>query len=158
MSQSAVAAPEAAAETFDVIIVGAGIAGIGSAWYLQKDCPNKSFVILEGMETFGGTWHTHRYPGVRSDSDLYTFGYSFKPWTEQPVATADRILTYLGAVIEENDLNRHIRYGHHIVSASWSSAEKVWILKVQRKETGEILTFRANFLWMCQGYYRHSEG
>jgi len=84
---------DTAVETFDVIIVGAGISGIGSAWYLQRDCPAKSFVVLEAMETFGGTWHTHRYPGARSDSDLYTFGYSFKPWTEQPVATRERILT-----------------------------------------------------------------
>ncbi|MCL8385785.1 flavin-containing monooxygenase [Xanthobacter aminoxidans] len=158
MTQSA-ATPEAvSAETFDVIIVGAGISGIGSAWYLDRDCPGKSFVILEAMETFGGTWHTHRYPGVRSDSDLYTFGYSFKPWTEQPVATADRILTYLGAVIAENGIDRHIRYRHHILSASWSSAEKFWTLKVRRGDTGETLTFRASFLWMCQGYYRHSEG
>ncbi len=145
-------------ETFDVIIVGAGISGIGSAWHLQRECPQKSFVILETMETFGGTWHTHRYPGVRSDSDLYTFGYSFKPWTEEPVATAERILTYMGAVIDENDLARHIRYRHRILSADWSEADRLWTLSVRREDTGEMLTFRANFLWMCQGYYRHAEG
>ena len=145
-------------ETFDVLIVGAGISGIGSAWHLQRECPQKSFVILETMETFGGTWHTHRYPGVRSDSDLYTFGYSFKPWTEEPVATAERILTYMGAVIDENDLARHIRYRHRILSADWSESDRLWTLSVRREDTGEMLTFRANFLWMCQGYYRHAEG
>ena len=149
---------DTAVETFDVIIVGAGISGIGSAWHLQRDCPAKSFVVLEAMETFGGTWHTHRYPGARSDSDLYTFGYSFKPWTEQPVATRERILTYLGAVIEENGIDRHIRYRHHILKASWSEREKLWTLQVRREDTGETLVFRTNFLWMCQGYYRHGEG
>ena len=143
---------------FDVIIVGAGISGIGSAWYMQRDCPDRSFVVLEAMDTFGGTWHTHRYPGVRSDSDLYTFGYSFKPWTEQPVATGDRILTYLEAVIRENGLDQHIRYGQRIMSASWSSAEKLWTLTVSNTKTGQTVVYRANFLWMCQGYYRHSEG
>ncbi|WP_420408109.1 flavin-containing monooxygenase [Hoeflea sp.] len=145
-------------EEHDVIVVGAGISGIGTAWHLQRDCPGKSFVILEMMEDFGGTWHAHRYPGVRSDSDLYTFGYSFKPWTEQPVATAERILTYLDTVIRENDIDRHIRYGHKVLSASWSSEDARWTLKVLRLETGETLTFRSNFLWMCQGYYRHFEG
>lgn len=145
-------------EVFDVIIVGAGISGIGSAWYMQRDCPEKSFIILEAMETFGGTWHTHRYPGVRSDSDLYTFGYSFKPWTEQPVASGDRILSYLDTVLRENNLDRHIRYGHRILSAEWSSAKKLWTLHVSREGTDETLTFCTNFLWMCQGYYRHSEG
>jgi cation diffusion facilitator CzcD-associated flavoprotein CzcO len=148
---------DAAAEVFDVIIVGAGISGIGSAWYLQRDCPDKSYVILETMDGFGGTWHCHRYPGVRSDSDLYTFGYSFKPWTEEPVATADRILTYLGAVIAESGIDTHIRYRHRIVSARWSSAEALWTLEV-RQGDDTIRTFRANFLWMGQGYYRHSQG
>lgn len=143
---------------FNVIIVGAGISGIGSARYLQKECPGKSYVILEGMETFGGTWHTHRYPGIRSDSDLYTFGYSFKPWTEAPVATRDRIIAYLQAVIEEEDLSRHIRYRHRVLAASWSSSENAWTLEVRNEATGERLRFRTPFLWMCQGYYRHEEG
>ncbi|MGD9920090.1 MAG: flavin-containing monooxygenase [Pseudorhodoplanes sp.] len=154
--QRAASAPPA--ETFDVIVVGAGISGIGTAWHLQKECPGKSYVVLEAMEDFGGTWHTHRYPGVRSDSDLYTFGYSFKPWTEQPVATADLILAYLNAVIEENGIDRHIRYRHKVVSASWSGADALWTLRVRRLDTEETLTFRTRFMWMCQGYYRHSEG
>lgn len=145
------------AELFDVIIVGAGISGIGSAWHLQRECPQKSFVILEAQETFGGTWNTHRYPGVRSDSDLYTFGYSFKPWTEEPVATGERILAYMDAVIRENDLGRHIRYGHRVISANWSAAEALWTLRV-RADDGEERIFEANFLWMGQGYYRHESG
>lgn len=147
-----------AVETLDVLIVGAGISGIGSAWYLQRDCPEKSFLVLEAMESFGGTWLCHRYPGVRSDSDLYTFGYSFKPWVEEPVATADRIMAYLGAVVEESGLAAHIRYRHRILSASWSSEAAQWRVIAERTETGERLEFRANFLWMCQGYYHHGEG
>ncbi len=146
------------AEYFDVLIVGAGISGIGSAYHLKEQCPDKSFVILEGLESFGGTWWMHRYPGVRSDSDLYTFGYRFKPWVGAPIATADEILKYMGEVIEENDLAPHIRYRHKIVSASWSSRDNLWTLEVIRTDTGEQLLFTTNFLWMCQGYYRHSEG
>ncbi len=109
-------------------------------------------------QSFGGTWQTHRYPGTRSDSDLYTFGYRFKPWTGAPIATAGEILRYLGEVIEENDLGGHIRYQHTISSARWSSDERRWTLEVTRTDTGEELVFTAGFLWMCQGYYRHSEG
>lgn len=145
-------------ERFDVLIVGAGISGIGSAYHLAQQCPGRSFVILESMASFGGTWLTHRYPGTRSDSDLYTFGYRFKPWTEAPIATRARILTYVETVIAENDLARHIRYKHKVISASWSSATKSWTVVVERTDTGEKLRFEANFLWMCQGYYRHAQG
>src|ERR1700761_6784281 len=107
-----------ATEHFDVLIVGAGISGIGSAYQLTKQLPATSFVILESQESFGGTWLTHRYPGIRSDSDLHTFGYSFKPWTSAPIATAAEIKKYMGEVIEENDLARHIRYSHKILKAS----------------------------------------
>src|SRR6202167_4747578 len=100
-------------EHFDVIIVGAGISGIGGAYHLTKQCPGTSFVVLEAQDSFGGTWLTHRYPGIRSDSDLYTFGYRFKPWRGAPIATAAEIQKYLSDVIAENDLARHIRYGHH---------------------------------------------
>ena len=97
-------------EHFDVLIVGAGISGVGGAWHLTKQCPGTRFVVLESKETFGGTWITHRYPGIRSDSDLHTFGYRFKPWLGAPIATAAEILSYMGEVIDENDLARHIRY------------------------------------------------
>ncbi|MEM7169806.1 MAG: NAD(P)/FAD-dependent oxidoreductase [Pseudomonadota bacterium] len=144
------------AESFDVIVVGAGISGIGSAWYLQRECPRKSYTILEALSSYGGTWHVHRYPGARSDSDLFTFGYSFKPWTEEPIATADRILAYLGEVIEEYAIDRHIRYNHRILSADWSDEEALWTLRVDHN--GEVHLFKARFLWMCQGYYHHAEG
>src|SRR5258707_12698395 len=110
-----------AAENFDVLIVGAGISGVGSAYHLTKQLPRTSFVVLEEQETFGGTWWTHKYPGIRSDSDLHTFGYSFKPWTGPPIATAAEIRAYMGEVIAENELAKHIRYRHRISSASWSS-------------------------------------
>ena len=145
-------------EHFDVLIVGAGISGIGAAYHLTQQCPGKSFVVLETQESYGGTWLTHRYPGIRSDSDLHTFGYRFKPWTSAPIATADEIMSYMGEVIAENGLEAHIRYRHKISSASWSSQDNLWTIEATRLDTGEALRFAANFLWMCQGYYRHSEG
>jgi cation diffusion facilitator CzcD-associated flavoprotein CzcO len=146
------------AEHFDVLIVGAGISGIGGAYHLTQQCPGTSFVVLEAMESFGGTWWTHRYPGIRSDSDLYTFGYRFKPWTGPPIATSDEIRTYMAEVIEDNGLAPHIRYRHEVKTASWSSKENLWTIEASRSGTGETARFTANFLWMCQGYYRHSEG
>jgi cation diffusion facilitator CzcD-associated flavoprotein CzcO len=155
---SAAKASTAGTEHFDVLIVGAGISGIGSAYHLSRQCPDRSFVILETQASFGGTWITHRYPGIRSDSDLHTFGYSFKPWTGAPIATAEEILSYMGKVIEENGLGPHIRYGHRIISARWSSEENLWTIEAQKTASGEPVRITANFLWMCQGYYRHSEG
>jgi len=146
------------AEHFDVLIVGAGISGVGSAYHLQQNLPEKSYVILDAQESFGGTWHTHQYPGIRSDSDLYTFGYRFKPWVGAPIATADEILKYMGEVIEENGIDEHIRYGHKILRAAWSSQTNLWTVEAERTDTGETRRFTANFLWMCQGYYRHEEG
>jgi cation diffusion facilitator CzcD-associated flavoprotein CzcO len=145
-------------EHFDVVIVGAGISGVGGAYHLTTQCPGTSFIVLETQESFGGTWLTHRYPGIRSDSDLYTFGYRFKPWTSAPIATAAEILTYMGEVIDENHLGPHIRYRHRITSASWSSGDNLWTIDATRTDTGETVRFTANFLWMCQGYYRHSQG
>ncbi|AOZ10264.1 flavin-containing monooxygenase [Cupriavidus malaysiensis] len=152
--------PEAvgAAEHFDVLIVGAGISGIASAYHLNDQCPEMRFVVLESQAGYGGTWLTHRYPGVRSDSDLYTFGYRFKPWTGTPIATAAEILAYMGEVIAENGLARHIRYRHAIRSASWSSEQSLWTIEASRSDTGATVRFTANFLWMCQGYYRHAQG
>ena len=152
------AAEPVTTEHFDVLIAGAGISGVGAAYHLQTQMPGTSFVALETQETFGGTWWTHRYPGIRSDSDLHTFGYSFKPWTSAPIATAAEILKYMGEVIEENDLARHIRYRHTIISAKWSSETNLWTIDATRADTGERLRFTTNFFWMCQGYYRHTEG
>jgi cation diffusion facilitator CzcD-associated flavoprotein CzcO len=146
------------AEHFDVLIAGAGISGIGGAYHLTQQCPGKTFVMLEALDHFGGTWWTHRYPGIRSDSDLHTFGYRFKPWTSAPIATAAEILSYMGEVIQENGLAPHIRYHHTIASASWSSADNLWTIEATRTDTREAVRFTANFLWMCQGYYRHSKG
>jgi cation diffusion facilitator CzcD-associated flavoprotein CzcO len=145
------------AEHVDVLVVGAGISGIGAAYHLTKQRPGASFLVLEAQDSFGGTWHTHRYPGVRSDSDLHTFGYRFKPWTSAPIATAEEIRKYLGEVIEENALASRIRYRHRIVRADWSSDTNLWTV-VARSEQSREVRFTAGFLWMCQGYYRHSEG
>ena len=145
-------------EHFDVMIVGAGISGVGGAHHLKEQCPDKTFVVLEALDGFGGTWRTHRYPGTRSDSDLYTFGYRFKPWTGAPIATAAEIMTYMGEVIADDNLDDHIRYNHKISSAEWSSTDKRWTIVATKTDTDEVRTFTAKFLWMCQGYYRHSEG
>ena len=146
------------AEHVDVLIVGAGVSGIGSAYHLRTQCPGTSFVLLEAMETFGGTWVTHRYPGIRSDTDLYTYGYRFKPWSGPPLATAAEIRGYLGEIVAENDLARHVRYRHRVTSARWSSAQKRWTVEALREEDGATLRFTCGFLWMCQGYYRHDQG
>lgn len=141
----------------DVLIVGAGISGIGSAYHLQEQSPDRSYMILEMKDTFGGTWETHKYPGVRSDSDLYTFGYRFKPWIGPPVASAEEILKYMGEVIEENGIDQHIRYGHRINRCSWSSENNLWTVEATRQSDGAAVTFTCNFLWMCQGYYDHEK-
>ena len=145
-------------EHVDVLIVGAGISGIGSAYHLQDQAPGKSYAILEKYETFGGTWHMHTYPGVRSDSDLYTFGYRFKPWTSAPIASAEEIKKYMAEVITENHIDKNIRYRHEITAASWSSRDKRWTVTVTNLAKGETFQMTANFLWMCQGYYKHSQG
>lgn len=147
----------AAAEHFDVLIAGAGISGLGSAYHLNQQCPGKRYVVLDMKDSFGGTWETHKYPGVRSDSDLYTFGYRFKPWVGAPIASGEEILKYLGEVIDENGLADHIRYGHRIIDCAWSSADDRWSVTAVRKSDGSERRFTCNFLWMCQGYYDHEK-
>jgi len=142
-------------EECDVIVVGAGISGIGSAYHLQTQCPDKRFVILEAQDRFGGTWNTHKYPGVRSDSDLYTFGYRFKPWVGPPIATGEEIQKYLNEVIEDNGLDRAIRYNTAITRCSWSSDAKRWTVETSDAAGTPGQTYRCKFLWMCQGYYDH---
>jgi len=141
----------------DVVIVGAGISGIGSAYHLQEQSPGKSYVILEMKDTFGGTWDTHKYPGVRSDSDLYTFGYRFKPWVGTPIASAQAILDYMGEVIAENGIDKHIRYGTRITRCAWDSKTNLWTVEAVRSSDGKTVTYTCNFLWMCQGYYDHEK-
>jgi cation diffusion facilitator CzcD-associated flavoprotein CzcO len=143
-------------QDFDVLIVGAGISGLGAAVHLQRQCPDKRFVVLESQAGHGGTWRTHRYPGIRSDSDLFTFGYGFKPWMGKPIASAAEIQSYLAEVIDENGLAPHIRYGHAVTAAEWSSAERRWTLTATHE--GQTRRYKARFLFMCQGYYRHSQG
>ena len=148
-------ASTAAVTHFDVLVIGAGISGIDAAYHLKTYMPERSFCVLESKDDFGGTWKTHTYPGIRSDSDLYTFGYSWKPWVGAPIATAPEILKYLTESIEEQGLGGYIRYRHKVRTASWSSAEQQWRLLVDNLDTGEQLTFTTGFLWMCQGYYDH---
>ena len=158
MAMDSAASAMSSDEALDVLIVGAGISGIGSAYHLATQLPATRFAILEAQESFGGTWLTHRYPGIRSDSDLYTFGYRFKPWVGRPIASGAEILDYLNEVISENDLNRHIRYGHRILSAAWSSATNLWTITAERAAGGDLVVLTARFLWMCQGYYDHTQG
>jgi monooxygenase len=144
-------------EHVDVLIVGAGVSGIGAAHHLQERFPEKSFVLLDAQDNRGGTWWTHRYPGVRSDSDLFTYGYRFKPWRGPSIAAGEEILNYLDEVIAEDGLDQHIRYLHQVTAASWSTEERQWTVDVTRVDTGEQVRFTTGFLWMCQGYYNHAK-
>ena len=160
MAEPATAAPRGDSpdvEHVDVLIVGAGVSGIGAAHHLQEQFPDRSFVILDAQDRHGGTWWTHRYPGVRSDSDLFTYGYRFKPWRGPSIAAGEEILNYLDEVIEEDDLARHIRYHQRVTAASWSTEDRRWTVEVTGGDDGEQLRYTTNFLWMCQGYYNHAE-
>lgn len=158
VSQPEQVGPDPMPAHVDVVIVGAGISGLGAAYHLQDQRPGTSFVIVDSLDSFGGTWWTHRYPGVRSDSDLFTLGYRFKAWGGNPIAKASEILAYLGELIEENDLARHIHYRHRVAGASWSSDERRWEVELTDLASGEPVRVTAGFVWMCQGYYRHGEG
>ncbi|HLI98851.1 MAG TPA: NAD(P)/FAD-dependent oxidoreductase [Bradyrhizobium sp.] len=149
-------------EHFDVLIVGAGLSGIGAGYHLRQKCPNKRFVILEGRDSIGGTWDLFRYPGIRSDSDMFTLGYSFKPWTApQAIADGPSILNYVRETAIENGIDEKIRFRHRVKRASWSTQEARWSVEAERN-TGEggtdIVRFTCNFLFMCSGYYRYEEG
>lgn len=147
------------AEHFDVVVVGAGISGIGAGYFLQRDCPDRSYVILEGRERLGGTWDLFRYPGIRSDSDMYTLGYSFKPWTEaKAIADGPSILRYLDETAREHGIDRHIRHQHRVVAASWSTPDARWTVTVERGAERERVEFTCNFLFMCSGYYNYEAG
>jgi monooxygenase len=152
------AAPKSV-EHVDVLIVGAGISGIGAGCHLQKRCPGKSYAILEGRADLGGTWDLFRYPGIRSDSDMYTLGYSFKPWTK-PKAIADgpSILEYLRETATSHGVDRRIRFRHRAKSASWSSQDARWTVEAERGPDREPVRFTCNFLFMCSGYYNYAEG
>lgn len=144
---------------FDVLIIGAGISGISAAYYLQEQCPNKSFAILEGRHTFGGTWDLFKYPGIRSDSDMYTLGFAFRPWTsKKAIADAPSIMTYLEETLEEFDLRKYIRFNQKVKKASWSSEEALWTIEVQEKGVDTLSQYTCNFLSMCSGYYNYEHG
>jgi cation diffusion facilitator CzcD-associated flavoprotein CzcO len=148
-----------AEDYFDVIIVGAGLSGIGAAWHLQDKCPDKSYLILEGRESIGGTWDLFRYPGIRSDSDMYTLGYNFKPWTQgKAIADGPSILKYIRETASEADIDRHIRYRQTVTSAKWSSEDAAWTVATRDTASDEIVTIRCNFLLMCSGYYNYERG
>jgi monooxygenase len=146
-------------EHVDVVVVGAGISGIGAGYHLQERCPNRTYVILEGRDDIGGTWDLFRYPGVRSDSDMHTLGYSFKPWTAaKSIADGPSILEYLRETMREFGIDRHIRFGHLVSTAEWSSADARWTVTAQRKVTGETVTITCSYLFMCSGYYSYKSG
>jgi monooxygenase len=146
-------------EHVDVLIVGAGLSGIGAAHHLQANCPGKSYAILESRDAIGGTWDLFRYPGIRSDSDMFTLGYAFRPWTAaKSIADGPSILEYVRDTARDGDIERHIRFHHRVVRASWSTADARWTVTAERTDTGEPLTFTTNFLFGCTGYYRYDEG
>jgi monooxygenase len=140
----------------DVLIVGAGVSGIGVAHHLRERFPGRTFAILDAQDNRGGTWWTHQYPGVRSDSDLFTYGYRFKPWRGPSIAAGGEILAYLDEVIDEDDLAKHIHYQQRVTAAGWSTADRRWTVEVTRVDTGQRLRYTTDFLWMCQGYYNHT--
>ncbi|MFI0526686.1 MAG: flavin-containing monooxygenase [Ilumatobacteraceae bacterium] len=152
-------------EHFDVVVVGAGISGIGAGYHLQAMSPDRSYVILEGRAGIGGTWDLFRYPGVRSDSDMHTLGYSFKPWTsEKAIADGPSILAYLRETVSEFGIDRHIRFGHLATNAEWSSDDARWTVTATDISTdtsttgGERREFTCNYLFMCSGYYSYKAG
>ncbi|TXD33899.1 NAD(P)/FAD-dependent oxidoreductase [Lujinxingia vulgaris] len=143
----------------DVLIIGAGLSGICAGHYLQKECPQKSFAILEGRASLGGTWDLFRYPGVRSDSDMHTLGFSFRPWPNpQAIADGPSILSYLHDTARETGLDRKIRHNHRAEHARWSSDDARWTVISRHPETGEECVHTCNFLWFCTGYYRYEHG
>jgi cation diffusion facilitator CzcD-associated flavoprotein CzcO len=145
-------------EHVDVLIVGAGLSGIGAAYYIQTYCPNKSYVVLEAREAMGGTWDLFRYPGVRSDSDMYTLGYTFHPWHDPKIiADGPSILAYIHETAETYGIDKKIRYQHRLCGASWSSSDALWTVEIQHGG-GETLHMTCNFLYMCSGYYDYDHG
>ena len=160
--------PHSKAPHFDVLIIGAGLSGIGAAHHLQTRCPGRSYAILESRSRIGGTWDLFRYPGVRSDSDMYTLGYSFRPW-EQPKAIADgpSILKYVQDAARDGGIEQHIRFGHQVKRASWSTPDARWTVDADCEDLNELgqaappkepMQFTCNFLFMCSGYYSYANG
>lgn len=144
-------------EHVDVLIIGAGLSGIGAGVHLQRNCPGRSYAILESREAIGGTWDLFRYPGIRSDSDMFTLGYSFKPWNDpDSIAAGEKIRDYIRETAREHRVEDHVRFGHRVVSAEWSSGEALWTVRVERG--GETVELTCDFFYGCTGYYRYDEG
>jgi cation diffusion facilitator CzcD-associated flavoprotein CzcO len=145
------------AEHFDVLIVGAGLSGVGAGYHLQARCPGKSYVILEAREAIGGTWDLFRYPGIRSDSDMYTLGYNFKPWKEaKAIADGPSILRYVRETAAENGIDRHIRFSHKVKAAAWSTKDGRWTVEAEHE--GRTVRFTCGFVFVCAGYYDYDAG
>ena len=146
-------------EHFDVVIVGAGLSGIGAAVHLRQQCPGKSFVLLEARDAIGGTWDLFRYPGVRSDSDMHTLGYRFKPWLDaKAIADGPAILEYVKEAAREHGIDRHIRYRHKVKKAAWSSESSAWTIEAERPDAEKTVAITCNFILMCAGYYSYRQG
>ena len=142
----------------DVLIVGAGLSGIGAAWHLQDRCPGKRYAILEARGDLGGTWDLFRYPGIRSDSDMHTLGYRFKPWTQaKSITDGTSILEYVRETARDHGIEQRVHFHHRVLSAEWSSAEARWAVEVEQTESGERMRLTCDFLWACGGYYRYDE-
>jgi monooxygenase len=150
---------EGSPEHLDVLIVGAGLSGVGAAWHLEERCPGKSYAIFEARGDLGGTWDLFRYPGIRSDSDMHTLGYRFKPWTaDKSITDGASILEYVRQTASESGIDEKIRFHHRVVSASWSSEDSRWTVEAENTASGEIVRITCDFLWTCSGYYRYDEG
>jgi monooxygenase len=146
-------------EHFDVLIVGGGLSGIGAGYHLQANCPEKTYAILEARDRIGGTWDLFKYPGIRSDSDMYTLGYSFKPWTQaKAIADGPSILDYVRETASEHGIEEKIRFHHRVVRAEWSTADARWTVQARRSDTEETVHLTCGFLLMCSGYYRYDKG
>jgi cation diffusion facilitator CzcD-associated flavoprotein CzcO len=144
---------------YDVVVVGAGLSGVGAAFHLQDKCPNMSFTVLEGRSAIGGTWDLFRYPGIRSDSDMYTFGFSFYPWKNpQAIADGPSILKYINETVDNFDLRKHIQFNKKVVESNWNSEQKTWTVEMLDCQTNEIEKIECKFLFMCSGYYNYERG
>lgn len=153
--------PQATADTdFDVLIVGAGLSGVGAAYHLRERCPSARFAILESRATLGGTWDLFRYPGIRSDSDMFTLGYSFRPWhSDKAISDGQTILDYIRDTARTYGIDKTIRYGQKVVAADWDSNRARWTVRIERTQDGatDTLLYTCRFLFMCSGYYDYDE-